>query len=193
MASANREKLITVAHDLFYEEGFHTVGIDRIIDEVGVTKTTFYNHFESKDDLIIAVLVWHDKWWREEFIQLLRRHGGDKPRDQLLALGDALNEMFSGNDESCEFNGCMFVNVSVAFPLHHDPAHQAAIRHKQSMEDIVRELAGYAGADDPKAFAQEYSMLMEGAYVTQLVTGDPQTADIARRIARLLVEKHLPE
>ncbi len=188
MATSTREKLIVAAHDLFYEQGFHAVGLEQIIDEVGVTKTTFYNHFESKDDLILEALNWHDAWWRDEFRQLLRKHGGDKPRDQLLALGAALDDMFSCGT----FNGCIFVNVSVSFPLPHDPAHVAAMRHKQAMEDIVRELAGYAGVDDPAAFAQEYAMVMEGAYVTRQVTGNPDTAAIARRLSTLLVEKHLP-
>jgi len=200
MAASTREKLIAAAHDLFYAEGFLGVGIERIIDAVGVTKTTFYNHFESKDDLILAVLDWHDRWWRDEFTQMLRRHGGDKPRDQLLAIGDALDEMFSpaagggGDGEPCAtgFNGCIFINVSVAFPVPHDPAHIAAARHKQAMEDIVRELAGYAGIDDPAAFAQEYCMMLEGAYVTRQVSGNPDTAAIASRLAKMLVERRLP-
>ena len=77
---STRERLIKTAHDLFYQEGYHTVGLDRILAQVGVTKTTFYNHFESKDDLIIESLRWHDKWWQETFRAMLRRYGGDTPR-----------------------------------------------------------------------------------------------------------------
>ena len=76
---------------------------------------------------------------------------------------DALEELFAGDD----FNGYFFVNVAVQFPLLHDPAHQAPVSHKQAMETIIRELAAYAGARDPAAFAQEMSLLMEGAYVTR--------------------------
>jgi len=57
MATSTRERLVLAAHDLFYAEGFHAVGLDRILAEVGVTKTTFYNHFASKDDLVLEVLV----------------------------------------------------------------------------------------------------------------------------------------
>jgi AcrR family transcriptional regulator len=188
MAGSTRERLIKSAHDLFYLDGFHTVGLDRILSEVGVTKTTFYNHFDSKDDLVLAVLDWHDRWWRETFASMLRRHGGDRPRDQLLAIGDALDEMFTAGD----YNGCIFINVAVVFPLHHDPAHQAAARHKAAMVDIIRELAGYAGIGDPKTFAMEYCMIVDGAYVTRQVTGDPETSAIARRMAEMLLERDLP-
>lgn len=189
MATTTRERLIDTAHRLFYCQGFHAVGLDQIIDEVGVTKTTFYNHFESKDDLVLAVLDWHDHWWRDTFTQKLREFGGDTPRRQLLAIFDAVNEVLADHEA---FQGCIFVNVAVVFPRRQDPAHAAAVQHKNKMEDILRQLAGYAGADDPKALAQELSMLMEGAYVTQHITGNPQTADIGRRLAAMIVEKHLP-
>lgn len=188
MASPTRERLISVAHDLFYRDGFHSTGLDRILAEVGVTKTTFYNHFPSKDDLMIEVLRQHDRWWRETFAGMLHRHGGDSPRGQLLAVFDALDELFG--DES--YNGCIFINVAVEFPMPFDPAHQAAAAHKLAMEALLRDLAARAGAADPAALAQEISLLMEGAYVTQQVIRQPTITDVARRIGRMLIERQLP-
>jgi hypothetical protein len=66
------------------------------------------------------------------------------------------------------------------------------VAHKKAMEDIIREIAGYAGADDALALAQEMSMVMEGAYVTQQVTGNPKTAEIARRLVERILERHIP-
>ncbi|MEC9372828.1 MAG: TetR/AcrR family transcriptional regulator [Planctomycetota bacterium] len=187
-ALSTREKLIQIAHDLFYSDGFHAVGLDRIISRVGVTKTTFYNHFESKDDLILAALQMHDKWWRDEFQRLLRKHGGDAPRDQLLAAADAIEELFVWDG----FKGCIFINVAVEFPLPHDPAHIAAAAHKRAMGDLIQEIAGYAGAEDPAAFAQQMSLILEGSYVTRQVTGDQNTAAHAKRLIQLLVDHHIP-
>jgi AcrR family transcriptional regulator len=183
-----RERLIRTAHDLFYRDGFHTVGLDQIISNVGVTKTTFYNHFESKDDLVLEVLRWHDRWWRDTFREMLRKRGGDSPRAQLMAVFDALHETL----ETDGYNGCFFINVAVQFPLAHDPAHIAAAEHKRGMHGVLRELAAYAGAKDPTLLADELSLVMEGAYVTRQVTGDHATADIARRIGMMVVERHLP-
>lgn len=188
MRPSSRDRIMKIAHDLFYEHGFHTVGIDQIVSEAGVTKTTFYNHFESKEELMLDVLRWHDKWWRDQFRALLRHHAGDAPRDQLLAIPDAIEQTISAPG----FNGCIFVNVAVQFPLPHDPAHALAAEHKAKMEDLYRELAGYAGASDPVALAAELAMMTEGAYVTRQVTHDPRTADIFRRLVERTIEQHLP-
>ena len=76
MASADtRARLVRTAHELFYRQGFLSVGLDRILHDVGVTKTTFYNHFQSKDDLIVAVLEHHDQWWQKTFCDMLRKRG----------------------------------------------------------------------------------------------------------------------
>lgn len=188
MPASTRDRIIHTAHDLFYARGFHAVGLDAILADVGVTKTTFYNHFQTKEDLVRAVLEWHDRWWQDEFRDLVRKVGGDKPRDQLLAVADALEETLKHK----EFNGCFFVNVAVQFPQPHDPAHLAAARHKQDMESIIRELAGYAGAAEPKALAEEISLVMEGAYVTRQVTGNAATSAVARRLVQQIIARHLP-
>lgn len=188
MAATTRERLLLTAHELFYRDGFSTVGLDRIIDEVGVTKTTFYNHFESKDDLMLEVLRMHDQWWRNTFRQKLREKGGDQPRDQLMAAFDVVEELFHSSD----YNGCIFINVAVQFPLRHDPSHQLAAQHKKAMMEILRELAGYAGAKEAQELAEELALVLEGTYITQQVSGDPCAVNVGRRVARLVVEKHLP-
>ncbi len=183
-----RDRLIQVARDLFYRDGVRNVGLDAILTGAGVTKTTFYNHFESKDDLVIAVLRKHDSWWRDVFSEHLRKHGGHTPRGQLCAIFDALEELLLNSDT---FNGCLFVNVAVEFPNPHDPVHQVATEHKRGMHDLLARLAGYAGAADPDAFAAEMSMLMEGAYVTHSMNKGSSAVEIARSMARMVVQKHL--
>lgn len=190
MAETTRDRLLRTADDLFYRDGFHAVGIDRIIAEVGVTKTTFYNHFESKEDLILQVLRFHDRWWRDTFTSMLRKHGGETPRGQLEAVFDVIDELLSMD----EFNGCIFVNVAVEFPLKHDPIHQAAASHKREMELTLRDLAVRAGAQDPVCLAQQISMLMEGCYVTAQVTNANinSCTPSAKAAAALLFEQQFP-
>ena len=188
MATPTRELIIRTAHELFYKDGFRGVGLDQILKAVGVTKTTFYNHFESKDALVVEVLNWHDRWWRDQFCDLLRKHGGDTPRGRLLAIFDVLDEVITGDD----FNGCIFVNVAVEFPSPNDPANQAAVLHKKAMQDVIRDIAAYAGAPDPDALAKELCMLMEGAYVTLQLSRDPKTFSIGKRMAQMVIERSLP-
>ena len=82
---STRDRLIDAAAMLFYEHGFHAIGLDRILEEVGVTKTTFYNHFASKDDLIVAVLVDRDQRDMRALDEALRARGGDA-RSRILAV-----------------------------------------------------------------------------------------------------------
>jgi hypothetical protein len=68
----------------------------------------------------------------------------------------------------------------------------AASQNKQAMENIVFALAEEAGADDPHALSQELCLIMEGAYVTRQVTGNKDTVNIARRVARLVIASRCP-
>lgn len=187
MKKPARLRLIEAADDMFYRDGFHAVGLDRIINEVGVTKTTFYNNFESKEHLIEEVLRWHDQWWRDHFARKLREFGGDTARGQLESVFDVVEELVNSE----EFNGCIFVNVAVQFPMPHDPVHQLAAEHKEKMEELLRELAVFAGAKEPRALAHELALLMEGAYVTQQIKRNPGGLQIAREISRQLIAQQI--
>jgi len=188
MSSSTRQKLIEAANQRFYRDGFRNVGIDQILDDVGISKTAFYKHFESKDDLVLEVLAFHDHWWRTVFTDTIRQRGGDDPVAQLHAMMDVVQDVI----ESDDYRGCFFINVAMEFPLPHDPAHRAAAENKRAIEHVVRELAIQAGVADPQAMAEELCMVMEGAYVTRQVTGSPATAAIARRVADHILCRHIP-
>src|SRR6185295_10175921 len=87
-----RDRLINTAIDLFYTHGFHVVGLDRILDETGVTKTTFYKHFDSKDDLVVAAIKRRDEWETAARNRAVKKLAGNDPRRQLLAIFDVLDQ-----------------------------------------------------------------------------------------------------
>src|SRR3954470_23387488 len=78
-----RERLIAAAVELFYRHGFGAVGIDRVITAAGVTKTTFYKHFDGKDELMVAAVQRRDEWESEAWDRAVRKLAGDDPRKQL--------------------------------------------------------------------------------------------------------------
>jgi AcrR family transcriptional regulator len=178
-----KQRLIEAAGRRFYRDGFRSVGIDQVLADVGISKTAFYKHFECKEDLMLAALEDHDREMQEMFRTLVRERGGPSPLGQLRALLDVVEEIIASDD----FQGCIFVNVAMEFPLQHEPAHVAAARSKQAIEDLVYEIAVEAGANDARALAKELCLIMEGAYVTRHVTGNKQTVEIARRIAELAI------
>lgn len=187
-ATSTRQRLIEAAGRRFYRDGFRMVGLDQILAEVGISKTAFYKHFESKEDLVLAALADHDREMQETFRQLVRERGGPTARGQLAVVMDVVEHFV----ESESYQGCIFVNVAMEFPLPHEPAHIAAANSKRAVEEIVHELAVEAGAADPRALAKELCLIMEGAYVTRHVTGDRETVAIARRLAELAIAARVP-
>src|SRR5205814_7411890 len=126
-----RERLVAAAVELFYRHGFGAVGIDRVIETAGVTKTTFYKHFESKDDLMVAAVQRRDQWESQAWDRAVRKLAGDDPAKQLLAMFDVMDLWFNDPD----FRGCMFSNAAAEFPNPHDPVHQAAAVHQRRLRD----------------------------------------------------------
>jgi len=189
MPQSTRSRLVESANRRFYRDGFRGVGIDQILADVGISKTAFYKHFESKDELVLEVLRDQDNWLRTTFAELVRERGGDSPCNQLRALFDVVEQVI----ESDQYQGCFFVNVAMEFPLPHDPAHVAAARNKDAIERFVTEIAEKADAEDPLALAKELCLIMDGAYVMRQVTGDPATITYARRAAERAIRAYVRE
>lgn len=187
MATDTRKRLLDAAEARFYKDGFRNTGLDAILDEVGISKTAFYKHFESKDALMVGVLDRHDAFMRVQFREMVRERGGPSAAGQIRAMMDVVRVIL----DDPGFHGCIFVNAAMEFPLAHDPAHQAALRHKRAMEEFVYELAERAGASAPEVLAQELCLVFEGAYVTQSVTQDRAASEIARRLADAVIDCHL--
>ena len=189
MKTPTRQRLIDAAVRRFYRDGFRNVGIDQILSDVGISKTAFYKHFESKEDLMLAALEDHNRLMLETFQGMARERGGLTPLGQLHVLLDVVEHLV----ESDDFQGCIFVNVAMEFPLAHEPAHIAAAKNKQAIEDMVYSLAVEAGAVEPRSLAKELCLIMEGAYVTRHVTGNKHTVEIARRVADLVIAAGCPQ
>src|SRR5262245_39759357 len=156
-----RERLVAAAVELFYRHGFGAVGIDQIIAAAGVTKSTFYKHFESKDELMVAAVRRRDEWEAEAWGRAVKEIAGDDPARQFLAMIDVMDVWFNDPD----FHGCMFYNAATEFPNPHHPVHAAAAVHMQAVLQYRRNLAEAAGADPATAtkFADCFTALIEGA------------------------------
>src|SRR6185437_6761301 len=126
MATATRQRLVEAAVRRFYRDGFRNVGIDQILTDVGLSKTAFYKHFESKEDLMLAALEMQNDWLQHTFREMVRQRA-ETAVGQLHAAFDVVEHLISTDD----FQGCIFVNVTMEFPLPHDPAHVLAFRSKQ--------------------------------------------------------------
>jgi len=187
MASPRREHLIDTAARLFNEHGYHATGIDRILAEAGVAKMTLYNHFRSKDELILAVLRRRDETFRNSLIRALERRA-ETPRERLAAIFDVLQEWF----RSDAFHGCMFINASAEYGAPDSAIRAAACEHKRLLAAYIEGLAREAGAGEPAELAAEIALLMEGAIVSAQINCDCAAAAQAKRAAATLIEAAIP-
>jgi AcrR family transcriptional regulator len=186
-----RERLVAAAIELFYRRGFNAVGVDQVIAEAGVTKTTFYKHFESKDDLVVAAIQRRDEWESQAWFRAVRKLAGDDPRKQLMGMLDVMDIWFNDPD----FRGCMFLNAAAEFPNQNDPVHKAAAAYKRKTRDMRRDLARAAGADAARAeaFADIYTALVEGALILRSTQARNDAARAIRPAVEQLMRAYLPD
>ena len=182
-----RERIMDVASELFYRDGFRAVGVDMVIARSGVAKTTLYHHFPSKDDLIVAYLEQSNRrfWaWFEDAVARKR-----SPRAKLLALFDAVGRLAT----SPQCLGCTFQGTAAEFPALDHAGHRAARAHKQAVLRRLRDLAAAGGADDSDELASELLLLMDGAFAaTRMFGRRGNPARSVARAARTLIEAELP-
>lgn len=187
MRTTTRDRLINTAGDLFYERGFQAVGLDQILARVGITKTAFYKHFESKDDLILAVIDQRDRADVAITLDFMRARGGD-PRAQLLALFDLLGEWFG----QPSFRGCLFMNAATEFPDANDPIHRAAKAHSDHLAAEVLLRVQALGAGDPMSVTRQIMLLVSGAIASRHVGGVADAATVARLAVESLLSAAVP-
>ena len=183
-AKSKREQIVAEALKLFYRDGFTATGVDRIISEAGVSKKTLYNHFKSKDELVLVTLRKRDELFRNNIMRETERLSSTA-RERLLSIFDAHDAWFREKT----FSGCMFINASAEFSAQDDPCHVICAEHKRLVRDYIQELAQQAGASNPRGLARQLNLLLEGAIVEAYVSGNEDAAQVAKSMAKVFVDQ----
>ncbi|AAT89409.1 TetR family transcriptional regulator [Leifsonia xyli subsp. xyli] len=179
----SKVKILATADELFYQEGIHTVGVDRIIAGAKVTKATFYKHFRSKDLLIIAYVEGRDRQGREWFARHERERSN--PRDIAWALVDSI----TAEAIRPEFRGDPFINAAAQFADKSHPVRIAVTAHRDWYAKRIEELFREIGHAHPGDAADDLILACDGAMAGGYV-GDPIAAGAAlhRTLERILPE-----
>jgi len=180
-----RERLLAAAEELFYDEGVHVVGIDRVIERAGVAKATLYSVFGSKDELVRAYLERHNVIWRERLISRITARYAE-PRERLLGVFDVLGERFTEPD----YRGCAFVNAS-AETRPGGPIEQVSDTSRAWLVDLLADLARQAGVAEPEPLARQLALLYHGASLSARMDRDLTAAATARAAAAALLDAAL--
>jgi AcrR family transcriptional regulator len=182
-----RQRLLDAASELFYEEGVHSVGVDRVIERAGVAKATLYAVFGSKDGLVRAYLTAHDEEIRERMAcELAARY--KTPRERLLGVFEIQGLRFT----KTEFRGCAFARASAEAP-EGSSIDEAGEHHRAWLRSLFLDLAKDAGARNPEQLAQQLMLLYDGAGISAWMDHDPSAAKAAHAVAVALVDQALPK
>jgi AcrR family transcriptional regulator len=148
---------------------------------------TLYNHFPSKEALILAALHRRDAEFREWFAREVESRART-PRARLLAAFDVIADWCV----SPGFYGCTFINASAEFHRRDDPIHVAAAENKRAIARYLRDLAAAAGARDPKSLSEELTVLLHGGLVLSHIHGGAAAVRRAADAAKLVIDDALP-
>jgi AcrR family transcriptional regulator len=165
-----RARILATALDLFYHEGIRAVGVDTVVERSGVSKTSLYRLFDSKDALIAAVVAEQDRLYWAWWAKMEARH--PEPRDFLAGILDASARMIARPG----FRGCPFLNVMTEFPDRDHPGRKIADDNKRELQRQLTALAGKLGAREPELAAAQIGLMVNGAYATYGLSGYPDLA-----------------
>src|SRR5882724_7715930 len=187
-AIPTRERIISAANALFYNEGIRGVSVDAVAAKAGVTKRTLYYHFKSKDDLVAAYLAARD----QPNLALFRRWFTEA-EDGLPAKVEAIFRNLARSARHPKWKGCGFLRTTAELanmPGH--PAIKIGAAHKKKFEDWLRATFEAEGIDDALPLARQILLLLDGSFAVVLLHRDPSYMETAGRAASSLIAAALP-
>jgi AcrR family transcriptional regulator len=177
-----RERLLAAADELFYEEGFNLVGIDRVIERAGVAKASLYDCFGSKEELIRSYLHRRHEARQLRLRERLGRHAS--PREKILVVFDSMAETVAKPD----FRGCAFARAGAEAR----PGSSVKAMCDESRAwnlALFADLAKQAGAADPDRVAQQLRVLYDGAMLSAHVDTSNTAVGAARAMAEMVLDQ----
>jgi AcrR family transcriptional regulator len=159
-----RERILATANELFYREGIRAIGVDTVVEQSGVSKTSLYRLFDSKDALIAAFVAERDRlfwvWWER-----IEQQHADDPR----ALLEALLSEIARRIEDSAYRGCPFLNLAAEFPDNNHPGRLVAQGNKEELQARLAIIVAKLGARNPNQVASQIALLLNGALITGLI------------------------
>jgi AcrR family transcriptional regulator len=175
-----RQRLLAAADELFYSEGIHAVGIDRIIERAGVAKGSLYYTYGSKDELVRDYLQTRHARWEQRIADRTAVH--EDPAGKVLAVFDALAELFAEPG----FNGCAFINAAAEAEAG-SAEESAAASFRVWLHGLFDALVAEIGPGVPAALSEQLIVLYDGANIAARMDHNPGVARSTRDVVELLL------
>jgi AcrR family transcriptional regulator len=177
-----RERILQTASALFYSRGVHAVGVDLVVEEAGVAKTSLYRHFHTKDDLIAAYLRREDEEFWSCWNRVTELHKTD-PFAELEAHMDWIGERICRPN----YRGCPQLNVVAEFPDANHPACKIALAHKQELRRRLKSIAERLRVKRQEELAGQLAVFINGAFLSSQLMFPGEAGPLLRAAAKALV------
>lgn len=180
-AQNQRDSIVNSSFELFYRDGIKGTDVNQIIENAGVSESSFYQNFASKDELVAASLhKRHDSWMAWFTGEVWARLS--QPGAGLEVIADVLQSWF----EDPKFRGCLFINTVAEGGKFDSEPFTIAREHKEAMRQFLKEVAIKLNHEEPELTASAAVLVIEGATVRAQMTGDPGEVYNARLLFQCL-------
>jgi AcrR family transcriptional regulator len=179
-----RERLLEAADELFYADGVHTVGIDRILERADVARASLYGTFGSKEELIRAYL--DRRMTRMQARLQAAADAYDDPRQRLLSVFDAQAVTFAQPG----YRGCAF-NRASAEARPDSAAYEVPRAYRHWLRGYLTDLSAATGVAEPDVLARQIHLLYDGAMTARSLDADADVTASARAAAAALLDTAL--
>jgi len=177
-----RDRILDTASRLFYERGVRAVGVDLVVLEAAVAKTSLYRYFPTKDDLIVAFLEREDLEFWAQWDGVALQFPED-PAGELDAHMRWIGERLARSN----YRGCPQINVAAEFAEQEHPARQVSQRHMQALRARLLDIAKRLNVPRPKQLAAQLAVLMNGAFVSSSLLGAEEATGVLRSALKALL------
>jgi AcrR family transcriptional regulator len=179
-----RDRITETASLLFYAEGIHAVGVDRVVSDAGVAKATLYQHFRSKEELVAACLRERSARWRRHFAEpILSRPGS--PAARVARVFDVLSRSVAEPG----FRGCPFINAAAEYPGQEGPVAAAIRAHRAAVRSLFADLVAPLPAPSRrKDLVDQLVLLYDGTMISAQLDWTSKPNRSARAAATRLLE-----
>ena len=177
-----RQRILATASTLFYERGVRAVGVDLVVEQSGVAKTSLYRHFRTKDDLVVAFLEREDVSFWSQWDEVSARHADDPVAELEAHLRWVAKRLARAN-----YRGCPQINVAAEFAEAEHPARGVSRQHMQALRKRLTELARALGAARPAELGAQLGLLVNGAFVSSSMIAPDEATRVLLASGRALL------
>lgn len=184
-----KEHLVEIAQALFNQHGYHRTGIDTIMRESGVSKTTMYKYFKTKEELVLYLLEIRSKAILSAMKQRVKVIDLDHNTSAVKVRIDAVLDVVAKWVDGGNFFGCNFIRAVSEYESGNETITLRAREHKKSVKGIITDQLDGISPKSRDIVAEQIMLIIDGAIVSAHVRQRSDAIENARVLVHQILDK----